>query len=161
MAKTQKTAQQPETATGEPVTNKVTPLKKLTIKTVCGGVKLKDIPDGEELLLARFAGVASGVDSGESTYGAWEMLSGEFAATSYLTGEIFVGKGCFVPAAMGEALIDSLKTAQSEDASAKLKFSVDISAVVSARDPNKYEYIVRPVIENDIKNEAMALLTLN
>jgi len=36
----------------------------------------------------------------------------------------------------------------------------DISVKVSPRDENKYEYIVRPVIESDVKNEAMLLLSL-
>jgi len=151
----------PETKTAPAASNKITPLKKLSVKSICGGVKVKDIPEGGELLLCRIAGTASAVDRGESSYGEWEALLGEFAATNYATGEIFVGKSAFIPAAMGEALINALNSAQREDASASLKFSVDISAAVSPRDENKYEYFVRPVIENDIKNEAVALLGLS
>lgn len=157
----EQTTQQAEQKAAPSQGSKITPLKKLTIKTICGGVKIKDIPEGAELAVARIAGTAKAVDHGESSYGPWEALVGEFAATNKLTGEIFVGKTAFIPGAMGEALIAALNSAQADDAAASLKFSVDISVVVSARDANKYEYITRPVIETDVRNEAVALLGLN
>jgi hypothetical protein len=134
--------------------------KKLSVSTVFGAVKVKDIPEGGELRLCRMAGIATATDSGASSYGDWRCLVGECAATNYATGEIFIGRSAFVPGAMGDALIDALTAAQREDAGASLKFSVDISVKVSPRDENKYEYIVRPVIESDVKNEAMLLLSL-
>jgi hypothetical protein len=134
--------------------------KKLSVSTVFGAIRVKDIPEGGELKLCRMAGIATATDSGSSTYGDWRCLVGECAATNYATGEIFIGRSAFVPGAMGDALIDALTSAQREDAGASLKFSVDISVKVSPRDENKYEYIVRPVIESDVKNEAMLLLSL-
>lgn len=134
--------------------------KKLSVATVFGPVKVKDIPDGDELKILRMAGIATATDSGSSTYGDWRCLVGECAATNYVTGEIFIGRSAFVPGAMGDALIDALNSAQRDDAGASLKFSVDVSVKVSPRDTNKYEYIVRPVIESDVKNEAMLLLSL-
>lgn len=134
--------------------------KKLSVSTVFGAVRVKGIPEGGELKLCRMAGIATATDSGSSTYGDWRCLVGECAATNYATGEIFIGRSAFVPGAMGDALIDALTSAQREDAGASLKFSVDISVKVSPRDENKYEYIVRPVIESDVKNEAMLLLSL-
>jgi len=158
---------QTETQSATPAKGKITPLKKLSVKTICGALKVKDFPDADEegvqqeRLLCRIAGTANGIDRGESTYGAWESLAGEFAATNYDTGEIFVGRAAFIPGAMGDALIAALDNAQSDDAAATLKFSVDVSAVISTRDANKYEYIVRPVIESDVRNEAVALLGLS
>ena len=108
----------------------------------------------------RIAGVANATDEGSSAYGDWRCLVGECAATNYATGEVSIGRAAFVPGAMGDALIDALKAAQREDAGATLKFCVDVSVKVSPRDENKYEYVVRPVIESDVKNEAMLLLTL-
>lgn len=133
-------------------------LRKISVATVFGKVKIADIPEGEEIALCRMAGVAGGVESGESTYGDWECLVGEFAATNYQTGEVFAGVKAFVPGAMGEGLQLSMKNALMEDAGSRLKFCVDIYAKVSPRDPNKYEYIVRPIMETDVKNEALALL---
>lgn len=135
-------------------------IKKLSIATVYGKVLVADIPADGELKLCRLAGIASATDSGSSSFGDWSCLVGQCAGTNHQTGEIFVGKSVFVPGAMGDALIDALITAQKDDASATMKFSLDISAKVSSRDPNKYEYIVRPVMESDVKNEAMLLLSL-
>lgn len=134
-------------------------IKKLSVATVYGPIKIKDIPDGQELMLVRFAGIASATSAGESTYGQWRCLVGECAATNLATGEVFVGRNAFVPGAFGEALIDGLISAQREDAGASIKFCVDVSAKVSGRDSNKYEYVVRPVIESDVKNLALDLLT--
>jgi hypothetical protein len=133
-------------------------VRKITVASVFGKVKVADILEGEEIALCRIAGVASGLESGESSYGPWTMLLGEFAATNYQTGEIFAGVKAIVPGAMGEQLVLSMTNALMEDAGSKLKFSVDIFAKVSPRDANKYEYVVRPVLAPDVRNEAMALL---
>lgn len=144
--------------TAAPKKGAVAAVRKITVASVYGKVKVADIPEGEEIAICRMAGVASGIKSGESQYGEWEILLGEFAATNSQTGEIFAGGACAVPGAMGEMLLSQLKAALLEDAASKLRFSVDVFAVVSPRDENKYEYIVRPVLAPDVKNEAMVLL---
>jgi len=155
------TKQKPQaTETPAKKTSGPTVIKKVSVANVFGPIKVKDIPDGGELKVMRIAGVAKATDSGSSTYGDWRALVGEIAATNYQTGEIFIGSSAFVPGAMCDALCDALVTAQKEDAAASLKFSLDISVKVSPRDENKYEYLVRPVIETDVKNEAMLLLSL-
>jgi len=136
----------------------VTPLKKITVSSVYGKVKVKDIPESGELPICRVSGVASGTESGTSDYGAWCALTGEFAAANLDTGESFVSPVAFIPGAMGDALVQSMESALREDATSRLKFVVSISVKVSPRDENKYEYIVRPVMENEFKNEALALL---
>jgi hypothetical protein len=137
-----------------------TVVKKLSVKTVYGDVLVRNIPEGKELPLARFAGKAFATDEGEGTYGPWRCLVGECAATNKQTGEIFIGRSVFIPGPMNDALIDALNAAQKDDAGVSLTFSVDVSVKQSSRDANKYEYVVRPVIETDVKNEAMLLLAL-
>lgn len=153
-------ATKPKAETAAKKSNAPSVVKKLSVKTVYGDILVKDIPEGAELKVARFAGIATATDHGGSTYGDWRCIVGECAATNYQTGEIFIGRSCFIPGAMGDAIIDALTAAQREDAGASLKFSVDVSVKVSGRDANKYEYIVRPVIESNITNEAMLLLSL-
>ena len=144
-----------------PAKAKITPIKKITIATVYGKIALRDIPENEELLLCRISGIAGGTERGESNYGSWTALKGNMAATNYGTGEIFMSGAAFVPGTMGEALAQSLDAKLIEDAASTLTFAVDISVVVSPRDANKYEYIVRPIIENDFSNPAIALLGLD
>lgn len=158
MAKAQKPQAEQTTETAKGKGPSV--IKKVSVATVFGPVKVKDIPEGAELRIMRIAGIGKATDSGNSTYGDWRALVGEIAATNYQTGEIFIGSSAFIPGAMGDALIDALNSAQKEDAGATIKFSLDVSVKVSPRDENKYEYIVRPVIESDVKNEAMLLLSL-
>jgi hypothetical protein len=138
-----------------------TALTKISAASVFGKIKVAMIPEEGELPIMRVAGIASGVKRGQSTYGDWASLTGQMAATNAATGEIFVGSNAFVPAAMGDALIGALEAAQKEDANATLKFSLDVSVKRSPRNPEeKYEYIIRPVIESDVKSEAMLLLSL-
>lgn len=155
---TKKTASKPEAEQAAPKKPAVGVLRKISVATVYGKVKIADIPEDETLKICRIAGVASGVESGESSYGDWECLTGEFAATNYATGEVFAGAKAFVPGALGEALQSSMRSALAEDVGSRLKFCVDVSVSVSARDANKYEYRVSPVMETDVKNEALALL---
>lgn len=154
---------------------KLTPLSKLTVKTICGEILMKDIPPlqigtienpqpnpDRELLLCRIAGFASGVKSGSTQYGPWHALLGEFAATNKVTGEMFAGKTALIPGAMGEMLVDTTSEMLSQDAGAKLRFSVDISVERSPREPDKkYVYVVRPVLEAELGSPALALLEMS
>ena len=156
---------------------KLTPVAKITVKTVFGVIPQKDLPplrinlsdanpEGDanpnpEFALCRVAGYVSGVKRGESSYGGWAALVGEFVATNRATGEIFGSKTAIIPGPMGEALISSTEKALMDDADSKVRFSVDISVRRSARDPGrKYEYIVRPVIDAKLSSPALELLGL-
>jgi hypothetical protein len=135
--------------------------KKITASTIYGKLQASDIPDGQELPVCRMAGYANEIVEGSTQYGVWEGLKGDFAGTNKATGEITLAKVCIVPGAMGEALISSLKNLQKDDAAAEINFSVDVSIKVSVRDPAKYEFVVRPVIEGTkIENRAVAMLAL-
>ena len=140
--------------------SKITPIKKITVATVYGKIALRDIPENGELAICRISGTATGVERGESNYGDWTALKGNMAAVN-TDGEVFMSGAAFVPSTMGEALAQSLEAKLLEDASSSLTFVVDVSVIVSARDANKYEYIVRPVIENDFSNPAIALLGMD
>lgn len=137
-----------------------TVVKKISVASVYGKIKVKDIPEDGTLDICRLSGVVNATEHGTSDYGTWSCLVGQCAGVNKETGEMFVGKNAFIPGAMGDALVAAMETALSEDAGAQMKFCVDISVKVSTRDPNKFEYIVKPVIESDVKNEAMLLLAL-
>lgn len=157
-----------------PGAGKLTPLKKISVKEVCGTIPMSIVPPlmigdaanpepnpDKEIKLCRIAGFASGTKTGTSTYGPWQALLGEFAATSYLTGELFASKTALIPGAMGEALFVATENALAEDASAKVRFSIDVSVSRSPREPDKkYVYHVRPVIEAELGSPALALLTM-
>jgi hypothetical protein len=178
---------EPEAPKQAPAGAKLTPVGKITVKTVYGVVEQKKLPplsfvrmkDGQpeidpesqqplmdanptpEIRVCRIVGFASGVKRGDSSYGPWAALVGEFAATNAETGEIFASKTAIIPGPMGEALVTSTESVLQEDAEAKVKFSCDVFVKRSARDPNrKYEYIVRPVIDAKLSSPALELLAL-
>lgn len=168
---------------------KLTPIAKLTVATVWGVIAMKDIPalnlpvlnsDGtavldpdtkavkmepnpnSEIKLMRIAGFADGTKTGNTQYGQWHALTGEFAATNAKTGEIFAGKTAIVPGPMGEALVTATEMRLKEDASQAIRFSCDVFVRRSSRDPEKkYEYVVRPVLNAELKSPAMALLEMS
>lgn len=157
---------------------KLTPVGKITVKTVWGMIDQKklpalrvnvsdDNPEGDpnpecEVKLCKIVGYATGVKRGEGTYGPWAALTGEFAATNYSTGEVFGGKSAILPGPMGEALVSTTEMALTEDADSKVRFACDVFVKRSARDPQrKYEYVVRPVISAALSSPALELLTLS
>ena len=146
--------------------SKLTPLRKLTIAGVYGEIKMSDLPavdaDNSDKALCRLSGYASGVKEGGGTYGTWAMLQGEFAGVNKDTGEYFIAAGCFVPGAMGDALVTATKKMIEDTPGAKLSFCVDVFARRSKKEPEKkHEYIVRPAIETTFASPAMALLSMS
>ena len=73
--------------------------KKLSTKTIIGGPKeIRDaLGEAQTVHLYTAYGVATGKKSGESTYGTWECLLGNFRAQSAITGECFSSTALFLP----------------------------------------------------------------
>lgn len=157
---------------------KLTPVGKITVKTVFGAVDMKTLPplrvnlsdanpEGDpnptpEKRVCRIVGYASGVKRGDSSYGEWAALTGEFAATNADTGEIFASRTAIIPGAMGEALVSTTEERLREDATSQVKFSCDVFVKRSSRQPaQKYEYVVRPVIDAQLTSPALELLSLS
>lgn len=164
-----------EKASGTASQQKITPVSKISVKTVCGtpdASKLPPLrvgvsdenPDGNpnpdaEVRVLRVAGYVSSVNSGTSTYGEWRALVGEHTAINIGTGEIFASKTCILPGPMNDMLFEAAQNALQQDASARMAYKVDVFVRRSARDAKKHEYAVRPVIETAFQSPALALLT--
>jgi hypothetical protein len=80
---------------------KVTISKKLSMKVLAGNIKaaVKSLANGESVDLARVVGIARGTKTGESQFGPWTALTGDFIAESlhgdkagnrYRTGTLFL-----------------------------------------------------------------------
>ena len=160
---------------GDAVHGRMTPISKISVSSVYGAIAMKSVPslfigtleDPQpnpdcELLLCRIAGYASTSKHGVSGFGPWGALVGDFAATNYTTGEIFISKVCMVPGPTGEALIETLTGALARDSATKIKFSVDVYIKRSPREPDKkYVYIVRPVVDTAFSTPSVALLGMS
>lgn len=152
---------QPQTEQTETPKQTVTPVGKITVSSVVGKIKCKELPDNfDELPIMKVAGIIADSRQAVTQYGTSIVLQGQFAATNLVTGELFISKECCLPGAYGDAVEQSFSAAQKEDSGATLKFSCVIGAKTSPRDENKYEYVVRPVMETPFSNEAVLLLAL-
>lgn len=146
----------------------VTANRKLTVKDICGKLTMAWLIDAletakaTEIKLCKIVGYASGVKTGTTSFGDWYAVTGEFAGTNYETGEIFIAKTAIIPGAMGDAIVDTVTEKLTEDAGSKVAFAVDIYVKRSPRNPDeKYEYIVRPLMDAQISSPAMALLEMS
>ncbi len=110
-------------------------LKKITVKTVCGRIVGIERKPKETLSVMRVVGIARRIVTGESDYGAWIKLKGEFHATNLLTGEEFHSSTCMLP----EVASDLVENALADENNKSVEFGFDIT-VGPSDTPIGYEY---------------------
>lgn len=118
--------------------SKVTIVSRLSAKKICGKINK---PEGKTPLLQVF-GIATGTKTGESTYGPWVALTGQFRAVNLETGELFQSGVCFLPRMGTDLVTPLLKT----DGVNGLEFALNIGVVPSDTNTG-YEYYVEPVLQ--------------
>ena len=123
-------------------------VSKLSAKKVCGKIK---VPEKKTPLMQVF-GIATGVETGESTFGPWTALKGAFRATRTLDGEQFQSGTCFLPKMGSELIVPMLKKEGVEG----LEFAFHIG-VVPAENAIGYEYYVEPMLESR-ENDPLEML---
>lgn len=111
---------------------------KLSAKKVCGKIKK---PEKKTVLMQIF-GVATGTKSGESNFGGWVALTGQFRATNLETGEIYQSGICYLPNTALNLIIPML----AKDGVDGLEFAFNIG-VIPADNAFGYEYYVEPMLE--------------
>lgn len=138
--------------------------KKLSIATVVGKVpteikqvadaagKLQSVAVAIEQPLMRVIGLANGIKTGNSNFGAWLSFSGQFEATNILTGEVSRGANLFLPDVAGELLAPVVKAAEGND----VVVGFDIGAK-PAGNAVGYEYTVTPLTKPS-ENDALGAL---
>ena len=125
-------------------------LKKISTKTVLGDVS-KLVKGGEidkPTNALRIMGTATGIASGESNFGEWKALVGQFAAINLLTGEESRSGKAFVPDTVTdivETALNKLKADGEENAS--VEFAIDVEIVPNPDLAVGYEYNAIPHIQ--------------
>jgi len=136
-------------------------IKKISIKTVCGTPTRvvtgqssdgKDVIEFEKKNLMRVGGICTGTKSGETTYGTYTVLRGQFEAVDLETGETYRSSKCFLP----DDVIDLISTQfYSENVKA-----IEFGFIIGVR-PNDsqigYEYTAESILETS-KNDPLSLL---
>lgn len=128
-------------------------VKKLSAKTIYGSIDLKKLlaaPD-ETLTLFTVLGCAVGSKTGQSSYGEWTALLGQFEATHAETGEVSSGANLFLP----DVALTPILVALSQEGTRGVEFAIRISAkFVDAAKTGKaggvpYEYTWEPLLPPD------------
>jgi hypothetical protein len=119
-----------------------TPVRKVSVKTVYGSVKPP--ADGEPKItpLIQVIGQAIGIKTGETDFGPYTALVGNFEAVNMKTGEIFYGPQCFLPEPFNEMIANKLKSDETQ--------GVDFALEIGVRQPTetenvKYVYVSKPI----------------
>ena len=132
-------------------------LKKLSAKTVLSNVK----KCAEGVLFDVF-GQAVGIKAGESNYGTWEALIGEFKAVRIEDGKVFSSKVCFLPELAHDEIKDAVIAAQekADDGKALIEFAYEVGKRNDEDLPAGYEYTVASLIEIETESDPLAKLML-
>ena len=127
-------------------------INKMSAKTIVGQVK-KFVPkDDTPIDLFTVYGIATGSKTGQSTFGEWSSITGNFRAVRTFDGEEFQGPNLFLPNMAQQMVLDAL--AQNGVTNVEIAFIVGIKANDSEQG---YEYTVKPLIETS-ENDPLAAL---
>jgi hypothetical protein len=133
-------------------------VKKISVATVYGKIALSALmaAPNKTLDIMQVVGVAVGIDKGESSYGDWECLKGDFEATDAKTGVVVRASTCFLP----PVAMDAIKVGMSQMGTGRgLEFAIKVIAKYVAEDeghksggsPYEYsfEHLLKPSAESD------------
>jgi len=127
--------------------------KKISVKTVCGRVRVPRYEEGEHkgdvipdqiIPLMSVVGFASGVKYGESDLGPWEALTGGFQAQNLATGAVFRSGVCFLPDVGHDMVAGQLK---SQDGNHAVEFAFKISAKSDPEAATGYVYVAESLMD--------------
>ena len=131
-------------------------IRKISAKTVCG--KTEAPTDKKTVALFIVGGIANKVKTGDSMYGTWTALVGQFEATNVATGEIFIAPQCFLPEPMNGMIAASLEMVDDDDKriNQSVQFAVEVG-VKKADNQIGYEYTASEVMKSDAADPLAAI----
>lgn len=118
-------------------------VSKVSVKTVFGKIDVKQLAakSDKAFPIMRIIGIAKKVLTGSSQFGDWIGFAGDFEAVNLVTGEIFHGGKCFLPAP-----VTNMLAGQFSEKIDTVRFGFVISAKYSDAANTKYEYISNSLI---------------
>lgn len=136
-------------------------VRKLSPKTVVGDLKkiaaqMRVNEDRSNRVLYRVMGVSHGIKADVGDNGPWVAFLGAFEAVRADTGEIFQAGQCFVPKAVEDLLVASLKAGQKGDASASIEFAIEVGMKL-ADTAVGYEFTVKNLVKTQNADPLAAL----
>lgn len=141
-------------------------LSKISLKSVYGAVDIKKLHEGKTTLnLMRVLGIASGVKTGQSSFGDWLAFTGNFKAIDLTTGNEFRSGKIFLPAIASGLIEGAIQQAEAD--SVQFAFDIGVKPVQDRQGKDSYEYTVTPLVEaqdndplNELENKLPALAAI-
>jgi hypothetical protein len=134
-------------------------IRKLSPKTVMGKVTIPVKSDGKPYVdddgvptkfpaqvLYHVFGMAYGTRIGTSDNGPFCSFLGSFEAVRARDGKRFQSGQCFVPKAVEDLLVASMKAGQKEDPNASVEFAIEVG-IQFAQTATGYEYYVKNLVK--------------
>lgn len=122
-------------------------IKKISAKTIVGVVAAPE----KATPLYTVMGIANGVKTGQSTYGEWIALTGQFEAMNLETGEAFAAPQVFLPEPLNGLIVAKVRTPDENGVTPSVRFAVEVG-IKPSKSTMGYEYTVRELVdasEND------------
>lgn len=126
-------------------------LKKASVKTVCGKLDKEAIKASGKILLMTVIGIATGIKQGESTYGPWTALMGNFKVKNAKNDKEYRSGQLFLP----DVALNLVEPALIENDS--VSFAFEILAVYDESSATGYIYSCIPLIE-PAENDPLVML---
>lgn len=129
-------------------------IRKISAKSVCGSTEKPK----KATKLYIVGGIANKVKTGDSMYGPWTALVGQFEATNIETGEVFVAPQCFLPEPMNGMIASSLE--QVDDDGKRVNNSVQFAVEVGVKPAETtvgYEYTAKEIMKSDAADPLAAI----
>lgn len=160
----------PDLAPAAPSADGANLVRKISPKTVCGKVKLPTKPgkgydsDGNEIQievpyaakLFTVIGVSHGIKTGTGDNGPWVAFLGSFEATRASDGQVFQAGQCFIPKAVEDLLVSSMRAGQKDDPQASVQFAIEVG-IKPADTAVGYEFTVKNLVKTQ-NADPLALL---
>lgn len=134
-------------------------VKQISPKSVCGTVPTPK--EGETIHLYDLAGIVTGFEQDESTYGEWTRFTGSFVAITPDGREIRSPKA-FIQEPLEGQILFQLKESQANDKGVLtgINFACRLSIVYSAKSNTRYEYVIDTLMQQQLaENDPIKLLT--
>ena len=132
--------------------DKIGMIKKLSTPKIMG--RKPRLNEGEDKRdLYQVVGIASGKKTGETDYGPWCSLTGNFAAVNLTTGEQFRSGVVFLPDVALDPILGQL-----DSGATAVEFGYTISIIDDADSATGYVYTATPMMEPD-QNDPLEKLT--
>lgn len=129
-------------------------IRKISPKNICGKLE----KPSKATALYHVIGIASSTKTGNSDYGQWVALKGQFEATNLANGELSVAPICFLPEPLNSMIAAKLDETDQEgnQVNTSVQFAVEVG-YKPADNAYGYEYTTKEIIESDQADPLAAL----